>query len=197
MKQTIGTIAVLLVLLSSCTQEKTLPYMGFHDVNAKGDTLYHEVFPFAFSNQNGTMITNETVKGKPYLAYYFFTHCPTMCPKMIVQMKRVRKAHPDMLILAHTCDPERDSQETLSAYAEKHKIDTSNWHFLTGSKSELYVHGADSYLLASKEDVMAPGGFLHSSSFILVDSDGHVRGAYDGQNTQEVDRLIEDIKLVN
>ena len=119
-----------------------------------------------------------------------------MCPKMIVQMKRVRKAHPEVLILAHTCDPERDTPEQLKKYTEKHELDTQNWHFLTGTKNELYLHGADSYLLASKEDVMAEGGFLHSSSFVLVDKEGHLRGAYDGEKTQEVDQLIEDINLV-
>lgn len=189
-------IIALAITIASCGKERQLPYMGHHDVTLKGDTLYHTVFPFAFENQEKAIISNDAVKGKPYVAYYFFTHCPTMCPKMIVQMKRVRKAHPNFLILAHTCDPVRDTADRLKAYTEKHEIDTENWHFLTGSKNELYLHGADSYLLASKEDVLAEGGFLHSSSFVLVDADGHLRGAYDGQDTKEVDQLIEDINLV-
>jgi len=188
----IGTI--VLVGCSGTDTEKTLPYLGNKDISLSGDTIYHEIEAFSFVNQDGEIITKESTKGKVYVADYFFSHCPTMCPAMTGQMKRVQKAIPEIIILTHTCDPERDTVEQLKYYTEKRDIDVSNWHFLTGSKKALYDHGFYSYMMTTDEDVLAPGGFMHSPLFALIDGDHHIRGVYDGTTTESVDQLIVDAK---
>jgi len=188
----IGTI--VLVGCSGTDTEKTLPYLGNKDVSLSGDTIYHEIEAFSFVNQDGEIITKESTKGKVYVADYFFSHCPTMCPAMTGQMKRVQKAIPEIIILTHTCDPKRDTVEQLKYYTEKRDIDVSNWHFLTGSKKALYDHGFYSYMMTTDEDVLAPGGFMHSPLFALIDGDHHIRGVYDGTTTESVDQLIVDAK---
>lgn len=194
-------LATILLILASCsnqTPDSVLPFYGNHDVDVNGDTLFHTVEPFSFVNQDGEVITRESTGGEVYVVSYFFTHCPTMCPAMTGQMQRVRKAIPEITILTHTCDPERDTVGQLKYYVEKRGIDTEKWHFLTGSKSALYEQGFYSYLMSTEEDVLAPGGFLHSPYFVLIDREHHLRGMYDGTNTTEVDVLIEDVrKLIN
>lgn len=192
-------IVITSVLVISCADNKApeLPIYGHRDAMPDGDTLYHTIEPFYFTNQDGETISQEHTMGKIHVVDYFFSHCPTMCPTMTSQMKRVRNAHPDLLILTHTCDPERDSVEQLKKYAAKHEIDTENWHFLTGTKKSLYEQGVHSYMVSTQEDVLAPGGFLHSPMFILVDKDSRVRGMYDGRDTEEVNQLIEDITTLS
>ncbi len=182
----------LLAACSEATPDNVLPILGNRDVDTNGDTIYHEVETFVFTNQDGEIITRDSARGEVYVASYFFTHCPTMCPAMTGQMQRVRNALPDITIFTHTCDPARDSVEQLKRYVDKRGIDTERWHFLTGSKSALYDHGFYSYMMSTDEDVLAPGGFLHSPYFALVDRTHRIRGMYDGTNTVEVDRLIED-----
>ncbi len=176
------------------TPETVLPIYGHKEIDQNGDTIYHTVEDFAFTNQEGQIITKEATNGEVYIADYFFTHCPTMCPAMTGQMKRVQKALPDVTILTHTCDPERDSVGQLKKYTEKRDINTTNWHFLTGSKMALYDHGFYSYMMTTNEDVLAPGGFMHSPYFAIVDRSHRVRGMYDGTNTEQVDQLIVDAK---
>jgi len=186
--------AIVLVGCSGTDTEKALPYLGNKDISLSGDTIYHEIEAFSFVNQDGEIITKESTQGKVYVADYFFSHCPTMCPAMTGQMKRVQKAIPEIIILTHTCDPERDTVEQLKYYTEKRDIDVSNWHFLTGSKKALYDHGFYSYMMTTDEDVLAPGGFMHSPLFALIDGDHHIRGVYDGTTTESVDQLIVDAK---
>jgi len=191
-------LAVSAVFLISCadigTPDAVLPIYGHKDLDANGDTIYHTVEDFAFTNQDGNVVTKEATKGEVYIADYFFTHCPAMCPAMTGQMKRVRKALPEVTILTHTCDPENDSVGQLKKYTQKRGINTTNWHFLTGSKTELYDHGFYSYMMTTNEDVLAPGGFMHSPYFAIVDRSHRLRGMYDGTDTEQVDQLIVDAK---
>jgi protein SCO1/2 len=187
-------VVIILVGCSESNSKKNLPFLGNKDISLTGDTVYHEIEAFSFTNQDGEIITKESTRGKVYVADYFFSHCPTMCPAMTGQMKRVQKAIPEITILTHSCDPERDSVGQLKWYTEKRDIDVSNWHFLTGSKKALYDHGFYSYMMTTDEDVLAPGGFMHSPLFALIDGDHHIRGVYDGTTTESVDQLIEDAK---
>ena len=86
--------------------------------------------------------------------------------------------------------------ERLKWYAEKNNIDTQNWNFLTGEKQDLYELGVNGYLVSSQEDALAPGGFLHSEKFILVDTQGRIRGMYDGTQKEQVDKMINDARLL-
>ncbi len=166
------------------------------------DTVYHEIADFSFINQVGDTITNADVAGKIYVADFFFTSCPTICPIMKKEMLRVfeqYKDQPDFKILSHSIDPTHDTQEVLKDYSEKLGVENaSTWNFLTGEQEKIYEIGQTSYLTTAMADQDEPGGFLHSGAFLLVDGDGRIRGVYDGTKSDQVDRLIADIpKLLN
>jgi protein SCO1 len=195
-------------LILSCQSNKSniseLPILGNWHVNTYdkdgqtvSDTVYHTIADFEFINQEGDTISNEDVKGKVYLADFFFTSCPTICPAMKTQMLRVYdrfKEEPNFLILSHTIDPEHDTAELLKDFANKIGIeDAKTWHFLTGDQEKIYKIGQTSYLTTAMEDQNEPGGFLHSGAFVLVDQQGRIRGIYDGTKPDKVDQLISDL----
>lgn len=136
--------------------------------------------------------------GKPYIAYFFFSHCPKICPKINSNMKYFQEQTSGLEynVIAHTVDPERDSVERLKFYGDEYGFDYANYNFVTGNKEEIYTLGVKSYLVPNQEDALAPGGFLHSEKLILIDSKGRIRGYYEGTEKDEVDLLIEDLKLL-
>jgi protein SCO1/2 len=160
------------------------------------DTVTAVIPPFQFIDQDGSVIDTNTVNGKIYVVDFFFTHCPSICPKMKAEMHKVYekyKDQPDVLILSHSIDPARDSVSILKGYADKLNLDSHKWHFLTGNKDSIYAI-ADHYLESAKEDKDAAGGFIHDGNFILVDRQRRIRGYYDGTTDDGTDKLIADIQ---
>lgn len=161
------------------------------------DTVYHKIAEFSFTNQEGKEINNLSVEGKVYVADFFFTSCPTICPIMKTQMLRVYekfKDQPDFLILSHTLDPVHDTPELLKDFASKIGVENDKtWHFLTGDQEKIFEIGQTSYMTTAMADQAELGGYLHSGAFILVDQNGHIRGVYDGTKEDQVDRLMNDI----
>ena len=160
------------------------------------------VQPFTFINQDGKTITQQDVLGKVYVAEYFFTTCPSICPVMNKNMKMVfeeYKDEPDFLILSHTCDPENDNPERLRMYADSMKVDTRKWWFLTGRKDSLYNTARVSYLLDDPKNNSQniDEQFLHTQFFALVDKNGNVRKKiYDGLKKDELKELEKDIAVL-
>jgi protein SCO1/2 len=194
----------LIALAISCgsPSEKTsevaeLPILGERYVDDNQDTVYHSIADFAFINQVGDTIRKEDMAGKIYVADFFFTTCPTICPVMKKEMLRVYeqfKGEPNFRILSHSIDPTHDTQVVLKDYAEKLGVpDAVTWNFLTGDQEKIFEIGQTSYLTTTMADDMEPGGFLHSGAFLLVDQEGRIRGVYDGTKTEQVDRLLADI----
>jgi protein SCO1/2 len=194
----------LIALAISCgaPSEKTsevaeLPILGERYVDDNQDTVYHSIADFAFVNQVGDTIHKEDMAGKIYVADFFFTTCPTICPVMKKEMLRVYeqfKGEPNFRILSHSIDPSHDTQAVLKDYAEKLGVpDAATWNFLTGDQEKIFEIGQTSYLTTTMADDMEPGGFLHSGAFLLVDQQGRIRGVYDGTKTEQVDRLLADI----
>ena len=192
---------ILLLALNSCQNTPSdqtdsvantdgLPVMGQRNQAAIPD--------FKLVNQYRDTITQQDLEGKVYVADFFFTTCPTICPKMTQQMLRVHEAYkqnPDVVLLSHSIDPQHDTVEVLRRYAERHGIkEGTGWHFLTGQQDSIYELAEEHYLASVSEDPNAPGGYAHSGAFILIDSQDRIRGYYDGTNPDDVDRLIEDIK---
>jgi protein SCO1/2 len=204
MKFNISILSILILAITSwqCTpsktseEEKPLPKLGNWYLEGQ-DTVYHQIADFEFINQLGDTISSKTVEGKVYVADFFFTTCPTICPIMKKEMLRVYEkfdSNPDFLILSHSIDPTYDTQEVLRDYSQKLGIeDASTWNFLTGDQEKIFEIGQTSYLTTAMADQAEPGGFLHSGAFILVDQEGHIRGVYDGTKADQVDRLINDI----
>ena len=193
---------VALAISCSSPSEKTsevaeLPILGERYVDDNQDTVYHSIADFAFVNQVGDTIRKEDMAGKVYVADFFFTTCPTICPVMKKEMLRVYekfKGDPNFRILSHSIDPSHDTQAVLKDYAEKLGVpDAATWNFLTGDQEKIFEIGQSSYLTTTMADNMEPGGFLHSGAFLLVDQQGRIRGVYDGTKTDQVDRLLADI----
>lgn len=183
----------------------SLSYHGVHtylidSVTGEPDTIHHVIRYFEFINQNGDTISRDDYLGKIYIADFFFTSCPTMCPIMSNQMVRLQsvlKGKLDYEIVSFTVDPERDTLEALREYADRINADTSNWNFLTGIAKEIYEFGNSSFMAVAGIDNAAAGGFIHSNLFFLVDKEGRIRGLYNGEKTEEVNLLIKEIQLLN
>ncbi len=191
---------IFLIFLAACGQDRKLPIWGNKEVieGGSGDTLYHVVAPWEFHNQEGELISSERFKGKICLVDFFFTHCPVMCPKVSSQLRRLQREfqNEDIGILSFTVDPERDSVGRLAWYASKYQLNTDNWSLFTGSKENIYKLGQESFFLHAAEDEQADGGYLHSTSIVLLDKEGRIRGQYDGLENLEVEKLIVDLKLL-
>lgn len=159
------------------------------------------VLPFSFTNQDGKKVTEKDVAGKIFVAEYFFTTCKSICPIMNANMKIVYdrfKNENDFLILAHTSDPGTDSAARLKKYADSLNVDTEKWIFLTGTKDSLYKQARYSYKIDDPNN--NPLGnevdFLHSQFFSLVDKNGDVRKIYEGNEREDVERMIRQIEVM-
>lgn len=152
---------------------------------------------FQLLNQDSVMVNSAMLQGKVWVADFFFTTCPTICPRMSDQMARLRDtfAHETrVVLLSHSIDPEHDRPFVLRAYAGRlGGTGEGRWHLLTGEKDSIYAL-AEAYSINVTEDAKAPGGFIHSGAFVLVDQQGRIRGFYDGTRESDVDRLIADIR---
>lgn len=211
MKKTVGIFLALLFIFS-CGKKSPqknnkvnkLPYLGepmisSHEENGKlvPDTIYPTIPAFSFTNQDGKAITEKTYDGI-YVADFFFTTCPTICPKMKAELLRVYNAfknEPRVKILSHTIDPEYDTVEVLHEYATRMQVSSDKWNFVTGDKDSIYTI-AEYYLCTAEEAPNEPGGYIHSGALVLIDQQKHIRGVYDGTKPEEVDQLIKDIPIL-
>jgi protein SCO1 len=194
-----------LLALYGCVQNEKLPIMGEKTVVEKtvagktlSDTLDHSIAAFALLNQDSTEVTEQYYKGKYiYITDFFFTSCPTICPKMKTQMLRLYKHfenNEDVKFLSHSIDPRHDTPTVLKKYSEKLGINTQKWQFVTGQKEKIYELAAKSYITSALEDAKAEGGFMHSGAFVLVDKNLHIRAIYDGTIPSEADKMIVAIE---
>jgi protein SCO1/2 len=163
----------------------------------------HKIGEFSFTNQDGQPIGLKDLKGKVFVAEYFFTTCQTICPRMNDQMQRIQqafKAETNFKILSFTVNPEVDTVEQLKRYAQEHQAIAGKWHFLTGEKTKLYEAARKYFFLLKKSEVENQGDvgsdFIHTNNFVLIDREQRIRGYYDGTNPKEVDKLIKDAKLI-
>lgn len=196
----------VLLLLASCQSTDRLPVLGQKElitktVNGKTvtDSVEHSIPDFQFVSQDGDIVSAQTMAGKIYVADFFFTTCPTICPKMKTQLKRVYdrfKGNPNVMLLSHTIDPTHDSVAVLREFALSLGVEGKQWLFVTGDKEKIYDIGQNSYMVSAAEDASAPGGVVHSGAFILVDTKKHIRGIYDGTTAEGVDKLMADMDKV-
>ena len=189
----------ILLFFSSCEESK-LPYYGHHDIDPDTmEKVFHQIPEFSFVNQSNEIVTEKYLDNKITIVDFFFTTCPSICPDMTNNMKELQgslKEYKNIQFLSHTVNPEVDTVEKLQKYIKKFELNTSNWNFVTGSKSEIYDLGVNYYLLNAQEDVLAPGGFLHSEFFVLIDQNRNHRGVYDGTDAEEMEKLKKDLKTL-
>lgn len=173
---------------------------------------FEKVPEFEFTNQDGSMINNKNYKNKVYVAEFFFTSCPTICPimnKSMVVLQNEFYGNPNFGMISFSIDPKRDTPEVLKAYAKKTGATLKNWNFLTGKKDDIYALSHDGFSLYVGENKEVEGGFEHSGLFALIDKDGYIRSRtvinggmenpikyYNGLDAKEVQWLKEDIALL-
>lgn len=173
---------------------------------------FEKVPDFEFTDQNNELVTNENFKNKVYVVEFFFTSCPTICPRMNENMVKIQNefyGNPSFGIASVSIDPERDSPEVLKAYAREKGATLKNWYFLTGDKSDVYSFSNDGFRLYAGENKDVEGGFEHSGLFALIDKDGYIRSRtvvngemenpikfYNGLDEKEIQWLKEDINIL-
>ena len=218
--KTITTITILVLLLvvpPIIYSYVTKGYNNFIKLEIIGEKDSegndHKISSFSFINQESNIINSDSMLGNIYIADFFFTTCPTICPVMTKNMAYVQKklnVYPNIKFLSHTVNPTTDTPERFLEYIKEMRqnnimIDLNNWDFVTGEKDEIYEI-AKSYFVNVSPDSLAPGGFLHSEYFVLVDKEGRVRsgidkagnvlGVYDGTNDAQMKDLVNDVKVL-
>lgn len=202
-------IVLAILVITSCAEEpkvRVLPRLGQFDIEYKTvdgvdieDTLYPTIPSFTFLNQDSVKTTSESMKGKIWVADFFFSTCPTICPTMTTQMKRLQAMTADLQdeiqFISFSINPKYDQPSILRRYIKHHGITAKNWQFLTGDEAETHALGVENFLVhVNASDDEADGGYAHSPAFTLVDKEGIVRGVYIGTDTKQVDQLEKDLR---
>ncbi|MGN8069933.1 SCO family protein [Mucilaginibacter sp. 22184] len=200
---------IVIALYSACKQGSTnntakLPILGNREPVTKTvdgkqvtDTTYSTIPAFKFVNQYADTISDKSLDGKIYVADFFFTTCPSICPVMHRNMLNVYKefkADDNFRIISHTIDPKYDTVPVLKKYADKMGISGNTWWLLHGTKEETYQI-AKNYLVSVQEK-NPQGEYIHDGYFVLVDKQKRLRGTYDGTDPAQVTKLIADIKTL-
>ncbi len=199
----LGLLAIL--VLNGCRwEEEKLPYLGEPEKITKmvdgkevEELAYPTIPAFQFTSQDSLPVTEKNFDGKIYVADFFFVTCPTICPVMKKNMLKVYAAFKDaddVRIMSHTIDPNHDTPAVLKEYANDLGVSGPMWQFVTGDREKIYDIGENHYLVTAGADSTAPGGYIHSGAFVLVDKEKHVRGQYDGTTEEGTNKLIADIK---
>jgi protein SCO1/2 len=195
------------MLFAGCQSEpEKLPIYGSRKAVSKlvngeltTDTLYQTIPDFQLLNQDSVYLTNKHFDGKIYIADFFFTRCPTICPVMhrnMLKFYRQYQGNKNLQFLSHSIDFRHDRPAVLKTYAEKLGVNDARWQFVCGSKQEIYALAEKAYMSSAGIDNNAAGGFDHSGYLLLIDKHRRLRGAYLGFDTTEVQQLSDDLKVL-
>jgi protein SCO1/2 len=165
-----------------------------------GYVKIHSIPAFSFKDQEGENFTEADVEGKIYVANFFFTICPSICPNMTKNLMVVQntfKNDTNILMLSHSVMPATDTVAQLKKYANRWKIDSQRWHLLSGEKEKIYALARQSYF-AEKEIGLQKdkNEFLHTENAFLIDKNGHIRGVYNATLPLDIENLVKDIKVL-
>jgi protein SCO1/2 len=160
---------------------------------------YHSIADFKLINQNGDTVTQADYANKIYIADFFFTTCPTICPVMTANMADIQKVietDDEVMLLSHSVTPEIDSVPQLKKYAVEKEVIDAKWNLLTGDKRQIYELARKSYLAVLDDGDGGPYDMIHTENFILVDKERRIRGFYDGTSNEAIEQLLEDLKVL-
>jgi protein SCO1/2 len=203
----LGISSVIMYLFYNALQPvKVLPIYQPADFNPELVDIsilhvkkYHTIADFSLVNQNGKVITNDDYKDKIYVADFFFTTCPTICPIMTENMGTIQKAilnDNDVMLLSHSVTPEIDSVAQLKKYALKKGVNDSKWNLVTGDKKQIYELARKSYMAVKTDGDGGPYDMIHTENFMLIDKERRIRGTYDGTNPEEIKKLLADLEIL-
>ncbi|NMH86695.1 SCO family protein [Flavivirga algicola] len=200
-------LIAFIFIIASCKNKQIensdiakLPYFNSADFTPEWHKATHRIPEFSFLNQNGETVTNETYKGKIYIADFFFTSCPGICPKLTKNMGSIQEAYKndkDIMMLSHTVMPWKDSIPVLKDYAQRNHVNAARWHLVTGDKEALYKIARNGYF--ADEDFIKTqneSDFIHTENFILIDKQGYIRGVYNGTLEIDIERLKRHITIL-
>lgn len=208
------SVVTISAFYSVLKPKKTLPIITPNDVNpelvdstVQHIALEHTIGKFAFTNQNGQIITEKDYEGKIYVADFFFTTCQSICPKMtnnMVWLQNKIKNNPKVKLLSFSVTPDIDSVPVLKAYAKKKGVKDGKWNLVTGDKKEIYYLARKSFLVVKTGAPSAMYDMVHTENFVLVDTQKRIRGFYDGTNLdgptepgiKNMQQLWEDIQFL-
>jgi len=201
------SFVVLCIVSCNQTSKKQLPVYNPSDFNPElvdrsllNTSENHTVANFKLINQNGKTITQEDYKNKIYVADFFFTSCPTICPIMTDNMGKLQKKFIDnseIMFLSLSVTPKIDSVAVLRKYADDKGVIDAKWNITTGDKKHIYELARKSYFAVVEQGDGGLQDFIHTPNFILVDKKKQIRGVYDGTDDSEILRLIDDIKILS
>jgi len=158
---------------------------------------YHAIADFSLTNQNGEIVTQKNYEDKIYIADFFFTTCPSICPIMTKNMALLQdKVGDDVLLLSHSVTPEIDSVVKLKKYALEKGVDDSKWNLVTGDKKQIYELARKSYMVVKTDGDGGAYDMIHTENFALVDKKRQVRGYYDGTKAEDMEKLMEDLAIL-
>jgi len=198
------SIIIISIIYNILNVEKPLPIYQPNNINTSlVDTSvqhvkkYHKIANFSLTNQNGKTITQADYKNKIYVADFFFTTCPTICPIMTDNMYTIQKEFindDDLMLLSHSVTPVIDSVAQLKKYAKRKGVNDAKWNLVTGDKKQIYNLARKSYFAVLTEGNGDKYDMIHTENFVLIDKKRRIRGTYDGTSQAAVDSLINDIK---
>ncbi|KPM32043.1 Electron transport protein SCO1/SenC [Croceitalea dokdonensis DOKDO 023] len=204
----LGVISLIIIyfIYDALKIEKRLPIYTPNMVNTEliDSSLHYQkqkaqIADFKLINQNGDTITQQEYKNKIYVADFFFTTCPSICPIMTKNMAVVQEAilaDDDIMLLSHSVTPEIDSVAQLKKYALEKGVIDHKWNLVTGDKKQIYELARKSYLAAKSDGDGGPYDMIHTENFVLVDKERRIRGFYDGTKTEEIEKLLGDIQIL-
>lgn len=201
----IGLFFICIALASCIDNSKRLPYLQMETVERTVggkiviDSTFREIPTFKLFNQDSVTVTEKDFDGTIYVADFFFTSCPTICPVMhrnLFKVYQKYKGNPEVKMASHTIDVKHDVPSRMKSYATKLGVEGTQWEYLWGPRDEIYALAERNYLVAAQEDKSAPGGFVHQGYLVLVDKDKRIRGAYDGTQDAEVEKLMNDMDIL-
>ena len=178
------------------------------DGNIVADTVYHQVADLRLINQLGKEVSlNEDLKDKILVVYFFFTNCPSVCPRLTQNMrmfqtafrkdkKKERSMVQDVQLISITVNPERDSFPVLRAYADRYGVNHDHWWFLTGDKQDIYEYARNELRVIATPGNGGAEDFIHTEKIVVLDRNRYIRGYYDGLDSVDVGRAAYDISLL-
>lgn len=169
------------------------------DVDMQRTAKAHRIADFSLTDQTGATVTHKNFENKIYVADFFFTTCPSICPKMtanLTELAEFYKLDNDIMFLSHSVTPVKDSVAVLAAYGKEHGADPAQWKLVTGPKKHIYELARRSYFAVTTEGDGGEKDFIHTENFILVDKERKIRGFYDGTSKEEMEKLKEDIVIL-
>lgn len=197
---------VLVSILYSCKgEQKRLPFLQLETVERVVDgkkvidSTFRTIPAFKLLNQDSALVTEKDFDGTVYIADFFFTSCPTICPVMhrnLLKIYQKYKGNPEVKLASHTIDVKYDTPSRMKNYATKLGVEGTQWEYLWGTRDEIYALAERNYLVVAQEDKNTPGGFVHQGYLVLVDKEKRIRGAYDGTQDKEVAQLMNDMDIL-